>query len=201
MYNHWILKDSRNKLVICTNDSLYFGSPKDLYSPKTSLQLNRGEIPKGLFSLPFNYIKEVKNQEGKSKLIIEYNKDSEEELSSKDLSIKDDIFNHLQQRLESFDYISKNPTIWAYSKTQIFAIILPLALFLWTLYLAIEIEKGAEYEIVGGRAGIAGIVLGLAQFGILKVIIGYLPILLLGIFSFIKKIKNRSEIRSLKRIK
>ena len=67
------------------------------------------------------------------------------------------------------------------------------ALFLWSLYLAIQIENGAEYEIIGGGRSITSIVLAIANLGVFKNIIGY--IILLGIIaiSLYGKLKSRSE--------
>ncbi|APG66041.1 hypothetical protein LPB136_11980 [Tenacibaculum todarodis] len=129
----------------------------------------------------------------KKKLItIFYGNDSDEEIKIDNLKIKDEIFNYLKEKLSKLEYSRKKPSVLKHAKAPLFAILFVSGIFLWTFYLASQIAKGYEYEIAGGKQGIGSLILGMAQFGTTKVILGYLLILSIAFFSLIKKLKNRS---------
>lgn len=152
-----------------------------------------------LFSIPYSYIKRIENQNGKSEIKIYYGNDSEDEIKVKDIKIKEEIFQFLKSDLSDFKYVSKIPSVLNYGKKQFFALLFMTGIFLWSLYLAIQIENGAEYEIIGSGRSITGIVLFLANFGVVKNIIGYLVILLIIIISLTNRLKSRSEMEILYR--
>ncbi len=194
MIEYWLLKDTKNKVVICSDDTVYFGSPKNLNINEFQDNINQGKVPNDLFGLPYSYIHEIKNQDGVPKLSITYNKNSEEEIYSKEVQVKNEIFHTLQEKMTSCVNETKRPSIWKYAKPQILGLLLPMALFLWTLFLAIEIENGFEYEVGEGNKGLGGLILGIAHQGVKNVSFGYSLIFILGLTSFIKRIKSRSTI-------
>ena len=95
-------------------------------------------------------------------------------------------------------YSKKTPSLFAYAKPQLFAILFTFGLFLWSLHYAIQIENGGEY-ILEGRAGISSIVYSIGLLGIVKVVLLFSFLLGIGIYSLIKKNKTRSEIEELNR--
>lgn len=199
MKKHWILNDSKNKIVICTDDRLYFGTPKGLNDSMLESCLKNNDIPKDLFSLPFSYMRVIQTSEAQSKIIIKYNKDSEEEIVSEDSIIKNEIFDHIKIVLPSFKYEIKKPSVLTHVQSQVFALLIPLVIYIWVLYLAIQIENGFEYEVIGGNGSLTGLVLGIAQFGSFKISVVYIVIFILGLFSLLKRIKSVSLTRFLKR--
>jgi len=201
MKKYWLLKEKSNQLICIIDDTIYIGNPKNINDPKLVSDIEKGMIPENFFSIPYGYIKSIENQEGKNIIKINFGNDSEEELRIKDQHKKKEIFECLKNDLSKFEYNQQTPSIFKHAKPQIFAIIITTGLFLWTFYLASQIEKGYEYEIVGGgRPGITGIILGLAQFGVIKVIFGYLFIISIAIYALTKRLKNRSLTEYLIRI-
>ncbi len=192
MKNYWLLKENFNKLILIRESTIFTGNVKNIDEIKLISDIEKGTIQKNLFSIPYSYIRSIENQEGNNTIKINFGKDSEEELKIRDRKIKNEIFELLKNDLSKFEYSQKIPSIIKQAKPQIFAILFTTGLFLWTFYIANQIENGYEYEVIGGRPGIGGIILILAQFGTLKVILGYIVILSIAIYSFIRKIKNRS---------
>ncbi|NMH88696.1 hypothetical protein [Flavivirga algicola] len=200
MQKFWKIKDSKsNKLIYIKDKTIYKGNPKQDELNKLNSESSNLSFLENLFSIPYSYIKRIENQNGKNEIKIFYGNDSEDELIVKDKNVKQEIFDFLKADLPNFNYSSKLPSILNYGKTQFFALLFMTGIFLWSLYLAIQIENGAEYEIIGSGRSITGIVLFIANFGVIKNVIGYIMILSIIIISVTKKLKSRSEMAILKR--
>ena len=197
MKKYWFTKEDKNHLIAITEDSIYTGNIKKHIKSELINNLEKGIIPKDIFSIPFSYIKSIENPEAKDLVTVYYGESSNEEIKINDSENKNEFFLYLKNNLDKFEYNKKKPSVITHSKPQILAILIVTGLFIWVFYLANEIAKGFEYEIVGGRQGISGLVLGLAQFGITKVILGYLVIISIALYAFIKRLKNRVPIEYL----
>ncbi|MEP1489059.1 MAG: hypothetical protein ABJK28_11580 [Algibacter sp.] len=178
MQKFWKISDSKsNKLIFIKDKTIYKGNPKQEELNKLNSESTNLDFIENLFSIPYSYIKRIENQSGKNEIKIYYGNGSEDEIIVKDKSIKHEIFEFLKIDLPNFHYVSKIPSILNYGKPQFFALLFMTGIFLWSLYLAIQIESGIEYTIIGSGRSIIGIVLFLANFGIVKNIIGYVIIL------------------------
>ena len=190
MKKYWFLKDN-TYLIGLNESSIYSGSVKKYIKSELINKIEREGFPEDIFSVPFSYIKSIENPEGKKSIAIFYGDKSEEEVIIENEVVKNEFFEEIQIRLKSFEYLKEKPSIFKHAKAQFFAVLFITGIFVWTFYLANEIEKGYQYEVVGGRQGLGSIVLGLAQFGSLKVILGYLGLLSIALFALIKRLKNR----------
>jgi hypothetical protein len=200
MQKFWKISDSKsNKLIFIKDKIIYKGNPKQddlnkLNDTSTSLT-----FLENIFNIPYSYIKKIENQKGQNQIKIFYGNDSEDELIVNDKNTKTEIFEFLKQDNPNFEYSSELPTVLKYGKGQFFALFFTTGIFIWTLYLAVQIQSGIEYELVGGRAGLTGIILGIAHFGIIKVIIGYIFLLSIILFAIFNRLKSRTETEILKR--
>jgi len=201
MKKYWKIRDSKssNQLILIKDKSLYKGNPKQDDLNKLNSESSNFAFLENLFCIPYSYIKKIKNQEGKNQIKIYFGNDSEEELKVNDNNIKAEIFEYLKQDNPNLKYSSELPSVIKYGKGQFFALLFTAGIFIWTLYLAIQIQSGIEYEIVGGQPGLTGIILGLANFGIMKVVLGYIIILSIILFSLFRRMKSRTETEFLKR--
>ena len=197
----WKLKESKsNKLILIHNKVIYKGNPKENDLNRLNIESNDNTFIKDLFSIPYSYVKRIENQSGKPSIKIFFGKDSEEELYIDSEIIKKEIFDFLKSDNQNLVYSTEIPTALNYAKAQLFALLSITGIFIWSLYLAIQIESGIEYELVGGgNPGITGIVLVIANLGSFKIIIGYLILLVITIFALIKRLQSRSETESLNR--
>lgn len=200
MQQYWKIADSKaNSLIFIKDQTIYKGNPKSEQLKNLDAPSAKLDFLDSMFSIPYSYIRQIENQEGKGEIKIFYGKDSEEELIVNDKNTKKEIFQFLKQDMIDFRYSSKFPSVISYAKAQFFALLLITAIFIWTFYLAIQIESGVTYEYVGTRASISGLLLGLASFGTLKIVAGYVVLLGIIIFALTRRLKSRSEIEFLKR--
>ncbi len=201
MHKIWKLKESKsNKLILIKDKTIYKGNPKNSDFDRINSETTDFSFSKDLFSIPYSYIKKIENQSGKNYIKIFFGKDSEEELYIDNERTKKEVFEFLKQDTSNLTYSSEVPSVLKYAKAQFFAFLFTTALFIWSLYLAIQIENGAEYEVVGGgNPGISGIILAIASLGVFKNIMGYIMLLCIIIFALIKRLKSRSETEFLKR--
>ena len=201
MQKFWKISDSKsNKLIFIKDKTIYRGNPKQEELNRLNSESINLSFLENLFSIPYSYIKGIENQSGKNEIKIFYGKDSEDELTVKDENTKNEIFEFIKQDNPNFKYSSKLPSFLKYAKAPLFALLFTTGIFIWSMYLAIQIESGIEYELVGGGSpGISGIVLLIANLGVLKNVIGFIILLLIIIFALTKKMKSRSETEFLKR--
>lgn len=201
MYKIWKLKESKlNKLILIKNKVIYKGNPKENDLNRVNLETIDFTFLKDLLSIPYSYIKRIENQSGKKYLKIFFGNNSEEELYIDNENIKKEVFEFIRSDYQNLKYSTEIPSVINYAKAQFFALLFITGIFIWSLYLAFQIESGVEYQLVGGgNPGITGIVLIIANLGSLKIIIGYIILLGITIFALVKKLKLRSETEFLKR--
>jgi len=201
MQKFWKINDSKsNKLIFVKDQCIYKGNPTQDELLKLTTESTHLSLLENLFSIPYAYIKSIENQNGKNEIKIFFGNDSEDELTIQDKNIKKEVFEFLKNDNPNFIYSSELPSVLKYAKAPLFALLFITALFVWTLYLAIQIESGVAYELVGGGGpGVTGIVLGIAGFGIFKIVVGYAILLGIILFALAKKLKSRSETEFLKR--
>ncbi|BAO74430.1 hypothetical protein [Winogradskyella sp. PG-2] len=200
MQKYWKIRDSKlNKLIFIKDKCIYKGNPHEDVLRKLNSESSGFQFLSHLFSIPYSYIKRIENQTGKNDIKIYFGNDSEDELVIKDKNVKQEVFDFLKQELPNFKYNSEIPSVLKYGKAQFFALLFTSALFVWSLYLAIQIENGSQYEIVGGGRGIASIVLAIANLGVFKIIFGFIIILGVIGLALTRRLKSRSETEFLRR--
>jgi hypothetical protein len=195
----WKIQDSKsNKIIVVKDETIYKGNPsREELQKVTSAD---ADLPflKNLFSLPYSYIKRIENQAGKNKIRIFYGNDSEEELVIKNDKVKQEVFDFLRNDMNGFHYDSKTPSIFKYIKAQLFAFFFLTLVCAWSLYYAVELENGVQFEMVeGSRPGIDGLLYGLGTLGSTTVGSIYIAIMVIVILSARKKLQSRSEIEYL----
>lgn len=197
----WI-KDVKgeDKLIAIGNDFLYKINPKDDKIADFKFDIGNNIISNEVLSIPFSYIKLIKLQEGNNYIQIFFgsSKDgNEEHLTVFDVKKKQEIFDYLKDKIPNSEYSFEKPSAFQNAYKPMIAVTVVLVMFLWTLHLAIQIENGYEYEFVSldgshtKRGGpIISLILGIAYFGVTKVLAIFLPLLSIGVYKIIKKIRN-----------
>ncbi|WKD85773.1 hypothetical protein KCTC32516_01119 [Polaribacter huanghezhanensis] len=201
MIKFWKITNHKNIDVIVINDNtIYKGKIKNNELSHFSKQIDNDKIPNELFSIPFSYIKRIENQEVKNFIKIYFGDASEEEFVLKKLEVKNEVFNYLKEVVPNMNYSKRTPSIFQYAKPQIFAILFTTAIFLWSLYYAILIENGVEFELIG-QAGLLLLIFSIGLLGVVKVVLLYILIIGIATYSLIRKNKTRTEIEILNRYK
>ncbi len=205
MNTFWKLTEQKlDKLILIQNQTIYKGNPDPIKMNKLMFNAtisNNVEIEKELFSIPYPYIKKIVNQKGVSHIKVFFGKDSEEELNVENEKTKNEIFEFLKKDLKALKYKSELPSIVSYGKHQFFAILILTGVFVWSMYYAIEIDKGTIFELrgSGGKIGLGGLVFILGNLGKTKLMIGYLLSIGLTLLSLFRKLKSRTQIEILYR--
>ena len=201
MHKFWKINDSKkNKFILIKDKCIYKGNPKQGDLNKLNSESSNFTFLDNLFSIPYTYIKQVENPKNKNEIKIYYGNDSEDELIIDDTTVKNEIFNYLKNDMINLEYSSELPNILKYAKAQFFALLFTSIIFIWSLYLAIQIENGAIYQLNSGRKpGITGIVLAIAHLGVFEIIGLFIILLTIILFSLFRKIKSRDETEFLRR--
>ncbi len=201
MQKFWKISDSKsNKLIFIKDKTIYKGNPKSEDLNKLNAESTNLAFLEHLFSIPYSYIRRIENQRGKNEIKIFYGNDSEDELIINDKNTKKEVFEFLKQDNPNFSYSTELPSVLSYAKAPFFALLFTTAIFIWSLYLAIQIENGVVYELVGGgNPGITGIVLMIANLGVFKIIGGFVVVVGIIFMALNKKLKSRSMTEFLKR--
>jgi hypothetical protein len=201
MYKIWKLKESKsNKLILIKDKTIYKGNPRENDLNRINLESTDFTFLKDLFSIPYSYIRRIENQSGQNYIKIFFAKDSEEELQIDNENIKKEFFEFIKNDNPNLKYSTEIPSDFDYAKGQYFALLSITGIFFWSEILAYQIENGTKYELVGGGSpGITGIVLAIANLGSFNIIIGYMILLGITIFSLTKKLKSKSETEFLTR--
>lgn len=202
MHKFWKIRDSKaNRLILIKEKTIYIGNPKQDVLNKLNSETTNFTFLEGFFSIPYGIIRRIENPCGKNKIKIFYGSDSDEDLILKDKLMTTEIFEFLKHENPKFDYGSELPTVTNYIKPQLFALFITTALFFWCLYLAFQIENGVEYELIGrGSPGISGIILGLASFGVIKIVTGFIILLSIIAIAIKRRLTSRSETEFLQRL-
>lgn len=201
MKKYWLIDRNKPHLVALSENALISSNIKKYDKNQLLSNLDKGIFPDDIFSIPFSYISSVEHPNGKESIKVNYGNDSTEDIEIGDEKISEEIFNVIRNTLIKFNYSEKKPSIYKHAKPQIFAILIVTGLFFWSFYYANEMSKGYAYSIKETGVGISGIALGIAQFGKTNVIIGYLCLISIAIFSLFKKLNNRTLIKFLTRNK
>ncbi|WP_426485922.1 hypothetical protein [Flavobacterium sp. 2] len=202
MHKIWKLKNlkSNDKVIVIKDNIIYKGNLQENELNRINSETHDFTFLKDLFSIPYAYIKQIENQDEKNYIKIFFGRDSEEIIYIDNENIKNEVFEFIKLNNPHFKYSAETPDSISYAKAQFFALLSISVIFIWSLYLALQIERGVRYELVGGgNPGITGIVLAIANFGSIKIITGYIILLSIGIFALLRRLKSRSEIRLLKR--
>lgn len=189
-----------DKLILIKNECIYKGNPNFEELNKISQDFSNVSEIKGLFSIPYSYIKKIENQSGKNYIKIFLSPDVEEHLNIYDERLKNEIFSFLRKELMFFKYKIEKPSFLKYTKPQLFGILLLTLIYISTMYFAIQLANGYSFELHNSRVGgIIGMLILLAENGYLKLTLWYSIILGLVVFTLIKKNKSRSEVQTLTR--
>lgn len=196
----WISNEKGNdKVIAYANHSIYKGNPKEeeidnIVSSSTILGLPE----KGFIEIPFHYLKEIHMEEGKPYIEIFFGNDSTEHLRITDHHRKQEIFDYLRSNIPNSRSSIDAYSIFRAGKKPLIAMIIVLALFLWTFYIANGLDQGLEYDVAGKRYNsVAGIVLALASLGTGKVLLIFGTLFCIALIAFISKTKQRKIVNKI----
>jgi hypothetical protein len=187
-----------DKIIAYFNETIYKCNPKESEIENVIYNLKNNQAPTNNFtSVPLSYLKEIQLEEGKNYIEIFFGGDSTEQLKINDSLVKDDIFQYLKTNIPRTKFsIDKYSKLRA-GKKPLIAMLVILAICLWTFYISSGIEQGDEYKVVGNQRSVASIVLMLASLGTKNVLLIFGSLFGIALTSFILKTKSPKIVRKI----
>jgi hypothetical protein len=182
-----------DKLIGFGNGIIYKANPKTSDETETlarSMRAGSFDTTK-VWDINTKNCKEIRLQDGKPYIEILWGKDGEEQLKITDEYLRYKIFDHIKANTPHATCTVEKWNAFRAGKKPLIAFGILLGLFAWTLFYAIEAERGVVYYIESGRYdSLTGIVLGIASLGLAKVITIFCCLLAIALIAFIKKARN-----------
>jgi hypothetical protein len=191
-------KSNEDNFIVYDGKSLHRARVKKEAFDKITRALNKGEIDKKFISVPMSYIKHMEYREDDPKIRIYYGQDSEEELKVSDQALREDIFNYLKVNTDVKETKQEKPPVLSRIKKPLIALFVLIGIFIYVSIIIDGLNSGYEYELRGsGKSGLGALVLGLAQFGMMKNLMLFVPLGSIALYMIYKRSKNNSEIHYL----
>jgi hypothetical protein len=186
-----------DKIIAFFDKTIYKANPSSAEVERYVLELKGNSIPTSkALEIPLSYLREITMEEGQKYFDVHFGGDSNEQFIISDDKTRWEIFNHLKAQLPVTERIEMKSRFKS-AKKPLIAMIMILILFLWTLFVAIDVESGTDYEVAGNYRSVAGIILMLAYLGVGKVVLIFGVLLGIAIFAFTKKFKASQPIHRL----
>lgn len=197
----WISSAQKGHNFILFNDQILYKRKvkiEDISEVKQKLFL--GKIDDKFIGLPMSYIRKIEFREDDSELKISYGEDSEDSFDIPDHELRKEVFEYLSAHTKVKERTVKRPSILSRIKKPLIAFLVVAAIFTYVYTIINGLNQGYEYELIPGRRGpgLAGVVLMLAQLGLIKNILIFSPLALIAIYRMYLNFKNNSEVYCLK---
>ncbi len=135
-------------------------------------------------------------QDGKNYIEVLFRGDSEH-LKISDLHKREEIFEYFKDNIPNVFMKNEYSKLKA-GKKSLIALGVSIPIFLWALYISLEKQEGADYDVTGQHYNsLAGIIIVLASLGVKNLILLFGTLFSVAIFSFISKAKNPPVINQL----
>lgn len=200
MIKTWISSEKGDdKIIALANNKILKANPREAKTQEVVTNIENDTLSADILSIPFSYIRSVQLPKGKKYIQVNFGEESEEHLRICNEFKRVEIFKYFRENIPQMTYrFEKYSKIKAMQKPLI-AVAVVAVLFLWTMFYAVPLSMGAEYELTGNGGSLTGIVFSLAMLGIPKICLIFGTLLLLGTYSAIVKGKNPPEIHELHR--
>jgi hypothetical protein len=193
MVKIWTTEDKANdKIIAVVDNMIYKCNPGTEDIDEYVKALKMKDIPaKNTFGIPFSYIKEIKYQEGKKYIQVLFGNDGEEHFRITNEARLREVFEFFTGILPGSTQSKDVFKPLRAAKKPLIALLVVSILFVYTLFIANDIEHGEAYDVHGGHYGsMAGIVLMLAELGVKNVLYIYVPLIVIAILAFITKVRK-----------
>ena len=182
-----------DKVIAFINDTIYKANPKtDQETDILASGLRSGSFDSTkVWDIKVSHCNEIRLQDGKPFIEIFWDRGGEEQLVISDAYKRYMFFDLIKANAPNARCTTEKWNAFRAGRKPLIAFFVVLGLFLWTLYYAIQAQKGYVYYIENGRYGsLTGIVLAIASLGLNRVIAICSALLCIALFAFIKKAKN-----------
>lgn len=191
----WIKEQKTDDAIIAVSDSSVLkANPKEGELQSYISDIQKDVVPiERTMEIPFNYIREFQLDENKPYFDVLFGSDSAESFRIQSLERRLEIFEYLQSKVPGQKKVEVVAGLKA-ARKPIIAFAVLLGVFLWALYLAVNMENGIEYEVVGQQRSIANIVLLLGSLGVKKLSLIFGTLMLISMYVIVKRFKTISTV-------
>lgn len=194
----WTSREKGDDRIIASgNGMLYKANPVADKIERYVKSMKSSSVPSDVLSIPLSCIKRMCYQENKKYIQVFFGISSEEHLRINSYDRLIEIFSWFKESLPHTTYRLERYSAGKSSRKPLIAVVITSLLFAWTLYYAIRIAMGYQYELIGLGNSIQGLVLAIASLGIYKVCLIFGTLLLIGILSVIHKRKNKPTVHEI----
>ncbi|MBP6238890.1 MAG: hypothetical protein KA536_22260 [Saprospiraceae bacterium] len=194
----WInRKESGHNFILFHNHILYRRKVNKDSISLVENELKHEKISDKFIGLPISYIKKIEFRDDDKFINISYGSDSVDSIEINDQPLRKEVFEYLKTNTNLKKNYIKKPGFLYRIKKPLIALLVVIGIFSYVYSIMNGLNQGDEYEIVGGRrggAGLGGIILGLAHFGLMINILIFAPLALIAMYRIKKNLDNDSEI-------
>lgn len=191
----WYNKVHRDhNFVVFDDDKIYRLKAKAEDQYRIKEELERGIISDKFLALPMSYIKKIEYQKNDKNLHLYFGKNSVDDITITNAALREEIFLYLKEKSTYANFEIHSPGTLQRIKKPLIALAVVLGIFIYVMSVINGMNAGYEYELSGGRPGIASIVLILAGLGAELNITVFTLLMCLAAFRIFWNLKEISEI-------
>ncbi len=194
----WInRKETGHNFILFHNNILYRRKVNKDSISQVENELKHEKISDKFIGLPISYVKKIEYRDDDKFINISYGSDSVDSIEMNDQPLRKEVFEYLKTNTNLKKSYIKKPGVLYRIKKPLIALLVVGGIFTYVYSIMNGLNQGYEYEIVGGRrggAGLGGIILGLAHFGLMINILIFTPLALIAMYRIKKNLENDSEI-------
>lgn len=191
----WVNEQKTDDIIVAVSDSSVLkANPKEGELQSFISDIQNGVLPtERTMEIPFSYIREFQLDENKPYFDIYFGGDSSEAFRIQSLQRRLEILNYLQSKVPGQSRVEVISGFKA-ARKPIIAFGVLLGIFLWALYLAVNMEKGIEYQVVGQQRSIASVVLLLGSLGVKRLSLIFGALMLISMYVIVKRFRTSSTV-------
>ena len=191
----WVNELKTDDIIVAVSDSSVLkANPKEGELQSFISDIQNGVLPtERTMEIPFSYIREFQLDENKPYFDIYFGGDSSEAFRIQSLQRRLEILNYLQSKVPGQSRVEVISGFKA-ARKPIIAFGVLLGIFLWALYLAVNMEKGIEYQVVGQQRSIASVVLLLGSLGVKRLSLIFGALMLISMYVIVKRFRTSSTV-------
>jgi hypothetical protein len=194
----WVNEQKNDDMIVAvSSSSILKANPKNGELHTYVSDIKNGVVPTDrTMEIPFSYIREFQLDEKEPYFDIYFGGDSSESFKVQSLERRKEIFDYLKSNVKGQSKIEIFGGFKA-ARKSIIAFAVLLGIFLWSFSLAVNMEKGIEYEVVGQQRSIASIVVFLGSLGVKRLSLIFGALMALSIYFIVRKFKSSTTIHRL----
>ncbi len=193
----WV-NDNENddKVIAYYQGKIFKANPKDEELNIIISEFRMTKTPSSMFlGIPLDYIKEIRFQEEKKYIEVFFGASSYEHFNISDENKKIEIFDYFSSLFPNATISTEMYSKLKAGKKPLYAILILSVIFIWSLYISLNIEAGYGYELTGSPGSMAGVVLALASLGVFKLTLIFSSLISIALISFVVKTRTSTTFR------